>query len=44
MLTSKLLEIDVMLLIDMLPAIMMFIQRDNGGCVKCPILPFSAFS
>jgi hypothetical protein len=33
-----------MLLIDMLTATMMFIQRDNGGCVKFPILPFSAFS
>ena len=44
MLTTNSCEVDVMLLIDMLTATMLFIQRDNRGCVKFPILPFSAFS
>jgi hypothetical protein len=39
MLTTNSCEVDVMLLIDMLTATMLFIQRDNGGCVKFPILP-----
>jgi len=44
MITSKLREVDVMLLRDMLPTPAAFIQPENSGCVKFPTASFSAFS
>jgi len=42
--TSKLDVVDVMLLIDIFPTEAYFIQIDKCGCVKFPIVSFSAFS
>jgi hypothetical protein len=43
MITSKLCEVDVMLLIDMFPTPAVFIQKDKYGDAKFPIVLFSAF-
>jgi hypothetical protein len=43
MITSKLCEVDVMLLIYMFPTPAMFIQTDKYGDAKFPIVSFSAF-
>ena len=43
MITSKLCEVDVMLLIDMFPTPAVFIQKDKYGDAKFPIVSFSAF-
>ena len=44
MITLKLSEVDVILLIYIFPTPAAFIQRDNCGCVKFPIALYSAFS
>jgi hypothetical protein len=43
MITSKLCEVDVMLLIDMFPTPAVFIQREKYDDATCPIVSFSAF-
>ena len=43
MITSKLCEVDVMLLIYMFPTPAVFMQTDKYGDVKFPIVSFSAF-
>jgi hypothetical protein len=43
MITSKLCEVDVMLLIDMFPTPVVFIQKDKYGDANFPIVSFSAF-
>jgi hypothetical protein len=43
MITSKLCEVDVMLLIDMFPTPAVFIQKEKYDDATCPIVSFSAF-
>jgi len=44
MITSKLDVVDVMLFMDIFPTEASFIQADKCGCVKFPIVSFSALS
>ena len=44
MITSKLDVVDVMLFMDIFPTEASFIQVDKCGCVKFPIVSFSALS
>jgi hypothetical protein len=43
MITSKLCEVDIMLLIDMFPTPTVFIHKDKYGDAKFPIVSFNAF-